>query len=175
MDQKIREMQERLDKVGKTQPVVPVKENVDRSAMEARLNNALTPIKTSSGLPERIITVPVAKSAPIVAVEPVKATPAPKVEIPNPVEPIKAKSIQAPAKAYQAKPEALPIPPAKPSSSTVPDVPIEKPYQPIENELTSTYSTVPDAVEAPRSSWILWVGIALFVAIVIAQLIWVMS
>lgn len=160
MDHKIREMQERLDKVGTGRPFVPAKVLVDYSKMSARLPQPPKRQYEFTGHPNPSLALPEAKSIPVSAI------------------------------AYQAKPEALPTPPAKSSLSSVPPVPVEKPYPSVESVPTSIHSTVSDTVESPRparysphtapqskgrSSLILWVWMALLVAFVIGQLIWVMS
>ncbi|MCF2502751.1 hypothetical protein L0663_05135 [Dyadobacter sp. CY107] len=192
MDQKIREMQERLDKVGTARPFVPPVQNIDFSAMQSRLDKVSTSYKPfvapaavvdRSEMEARLstrysrpdYTPPVAKTVWI-----------PELKVIGEQLPV-AKSIPPSSKENQPKPEALPTQPIKSSLSSVPLVPIEKPYQPIENELTSTYSTAPDAPPSAdyspritprskrRSSWILWLWMFLLVAFVIGQLIWVMS
>jgi hypothetical protein len=158
MKDTIKDMQDRLNKIGTSKPYIPQPELPDHSEMEARL----------SKMPQYEFT----------------GHPNPGLALPE------AKSIPAPAISYRSQPEALPTPPAKSNSYSVPVAPVEKSYQPVENELTSTYSTARDVVEAPestfhspstapqskgRSNWLLWVGVALFVAFVIAQLWFVMS
>lgn len=129
MDQKIREMQERIDKVGTARLFVPAKVFVDYSEMGARLPKKPKYEYGAYGHPDPWRALPEAKTIPTAE------------KLTEHSEPIRT-SIHT--ESFSPPSEALNSPKTLPQSKG-------------------------------RSSWILWVWMALVVAFAIAQLIWVMS
>ena len=157
MDQKIREMQERLDKIGTGRPFVQAKVLVDYSEMDARLPKAPKYQYGVYGHPAPWSALPEAKSIPIE--EP---------KLPEPERRIR-KSIDVPI----ASPAPISEPAVVDQASN--SIPFDIGHGKSQRQKSTSYSPRTAPQSKGRSSWILWLGIALFVAIVIAQLIWVMS